>query len=290
MPLPETINLVPKETTFFSRSGAWKDKDGAEMVKWEQRRFRFNYLNVGYWVDLKPFFSSRVLYDAEKQLERMRIWLPPLRKKVHGAVTTIVYEDCEHQPMYISRTLGRNHDFEIFNHLGEFVASGGVSDMVPGQLYFKDELDLPFAIAGSPSVSYAALNMDLHRPSGDPWDFNMWQVWYMQGFNSVSYLKEPDNRWVVAAVVQEHSILNAIRSEFGPADVFTTPAPYLSFVTLNVLIVVAVLVFSVFVCSKIFMMVYPPKKAVRENPFLVMDIGGHPYGSFALAHQKPEEQ
>lgn len=287
MPLPETINLTPKETTFFSRSGYWKDKNGAEMVRWVQRRFRFNYENVDYDVDIKPFFSARVLYNADKQLEHLRIWLPPPRKKFHGAIRTIVYEDCEHQPMYVSRELGRNHDFEIFNHLGEFVASGGVSDLVPDQLYFKDELDLAFAIAATPSISYAALNKDLERPAGDPWDFNMWQIWYFGGFNSESYLKEADNRWVVAAVVQEHAILNAMTSEWGPVDVVKVSIPYLCFVTLNVVIAIAFVVLLTCCCGKIFLMVYPPKKVV-ENKFLTMDIGGHPYGSFALTHQKPE--
>jgi hypothetical protein len=240
---------------------------------------------VDYTVGLKPWFTAHVLRNPIKELEYMNIFLPPPKSNAyyHGKLTTIVYKDCEQTPMYVSRELGDyTKAYEIFNQLGELVATGSPSKMVPGQFYFKDRLGLAFAMAGSPTVAVAVglEGPETHGGNDNPvYDFDHWQVWYMGGYNSNTYLKEPMHRWVIAAIVQEHALLKTL--QLNP----TYASPYAGFLILSAVLILGMVVvfFYAFVC--IFQMVYPPRKQ-DPNPFMTMDIGGHPYGSFALTHQR----
>jgi len=282
--LPEVINLAPVSSNWFTRNGKWSGKMGAELVNWEQTRFRIDYTNIDYYVDLKPWFHAKVLRNAELELRKMNIWLPPPREKPILPVTTVVYVDCESTPMYVSREFERG-DYEIFNHLGQLVATGAPSELVKGQLYFRDDAGTPFAIAGSPTISEVATGFKELLPQYHLYDFEHWQVWFMEGFNSISYLKEPEHRWVIAAVVQEHAILNTLmHSSTGETS---TPLQYVAFVGATIATCLGMVILSCCACGQIFLMVYPPKKAVKGNPFMVEDIGGHPYGSFALMHERP---
>lgn len=281
--LPEVINLAPVSSSWFSRTGKWVGKMDAELVNWEQNRFRIDYMNLDYYVDQKPWFHAKVLRNEELELRKMNIFLPEPRKKAIRPMTTVVYMDCESTPMYVSREFERG-DYEIFNHLGQLVATGAPAELVPGQLYFKDDLGIPFAIAGSPTIAEVATGFKEWLPQYHQYDFDHWQLWYMDGFNSLTYLREPDQRWIIAAVVQEHALLNTL---IHPATGgTTTPLQYTGFVGLTIAAFLGVMLLGCCSCAKIFVMVYPPKKTVG-NRFLVEDIGGHPYGSFALTHQRP---
>jgi len=295
--LPEVVNLAPVSSNWFTRNGKWSGKMGAELVNWEQSRVRIDYTNIDYYVDLKPWFHAKVLRNEELELRKMNIWLPPPRRvrnsygkpigekndeKRTEPSTTVVYADCESTPMYVSREFERG-DYEIFNHLGQLVATGAPSELHPGQLYFRDDVGMPFAFAGSPTISEVANPIQGKEwlPQDHLYDFDHWQVWFMDGFNSVSYLKEPDNRWVIAAVVQEHAILNTLM--YSPNGDAQTPLQYVAFVGLTIASCLGMVILSCCACGQIFVMVYPPKKSAKGNPFMVEDIGGHPYGSFALA-------
>lgn len=279
--LPALINLAPVSSDWFSRNGKWSGKQGAELVNWEQNRFRIDYTNLDYYVDLKPWFHAKVLRNAALELRHLRIWLPEPRNKEHRdhqPITTIVYMDCEGTPMYVSREFEKN-EYEIFNHLGQLVATGHEAEMVPGQLYFKDDVGVEFAIAGSPTISQVATGTTEWLPQYHQYDFDHWQVWFMDGFNSLTYLKEPDHRWVIAAVVQEHAILQTlIHPSTGGTS---TPSQYLVFTALIVATCLGALSLCCLSFGRIFQMVYPPKNAVKGNPFLVEDIGG--YSSFREA-------
>jgi len=206
------------------------------------------------------------------------------REKGARPATTVVYVDCESTPMYVSREFERG-TYEIFNHIGQLVATGAPAELVPGQLYFKDDLGVPFAIAGSPTISQVATGQTQWLPQYHLYDFDHWQVWFMDGFNSLTYLKEPEHRWVIAAVVQEHAILNTL---IHPATGGTsTPLQYIAFVGMTIVTFLGIVLMSCCACNQIFFMVYPPKKMQKGNPFMVEDIGGHPYGSFGLTHQRP---
>ena len=152
--LPAVVNLAPVSSSWFHRNGKWADKMGAELVNWDQNRVRIDYLNLDYYVDEKPWFHARVLKNPDLELEHMRIWLPPPYKKPR-ALTTVAYMDCEGTPMYVSREF-KDNDYEIFNHLGQLVATGHPSQMAPGHLYFKDTRGLAFAIAASPTIAEVA--------------------------------------------------------------------------------------------------------------------------------------
>jgi hypothetical protein len=287
--LPDVINLAPKETNFFWRHGLWVNKQGVQLGSWYETRFRLDYTNVDYFVDQKPWFTAQVLKNPIKELESMLIELPPPRKTFYEDPKdwhTVVYKDCENTPMYVSRELGLNTgDFEIFNQLGQLVATGSGTDLVPGQIYFRDLKGQPFAIAGSPSIHQAvAPNPEVEevqwKPDHQAWDFDHWQVWYLSGWEDCTYLKEPDNRWVIAAVVQEHAILSILQEDS------VSSIPFVAFLISCVVACFAGVGICCFACSRIFFLVYPSKKQSTENPFMTIDIGGHPYGSFALAHQK----
>jgi len=273
--LPPVINLAPVASGWFSRDGKWADKQGAELVSWQQNRFRIDYTNLDYYVDLKPWFHAKVLRNADLELDHMRIWLPEPKNKPR-ATTTIAYMDCEGVPMYVSREFKRG-DFEIFNHIGQLVATGSPSELVQGQLYFKDDAGLAFAIAGSPTIAEVATGYKEWLPQYHQYDFDHWQLWYMDGFNSVTYLKEPDNRWVIAAVVQEHAILNTL-TESATGEI-STPTQYMTFCALILVVCLSVIALALYSCGYIFYMVYPKKMAVKGNTFITEDIGGLPYGS-----------
>jgi len=283
--LPEVINLAPVSSDWFSRTGKWSGKMGAELVNWQQNRFRIDYTNIDYYVDLKPWFHAKVLRNPALELRKMRLWLPAPKNKKILPMATVVYLDCENTPMYVSREFDRG-DYEIFNHLGQLVATGAPAELVPGQLYFRDDVGIPFAIAGSPTIAEVATGYQEWSQQDHLYDFNHWQVWYMAGFNSVTYLKEAEYRWVIAAVVQEHAILNTLmHSATGEAS---TPNQYVAFIGMTIGVFLGIIALSLCACSRIFFMVYPPKKTLYRNPFMVEDVGGHPYGSFALTHQRPE--
>lgn len=286
--LPSVINLAPVSSSWFSRTGKWSGKQGAELVRWEQNRFRIDYTNLDFYVDQKPWFHAKVLRNEELELDQMRIWLPPVNKKQsHETTTTVVYMDCEGTPMYVSREIGnqlgdvRNQasTYEIFNHLGQLVATGAPSDvMQPGQLYFKDDAGVAFALAGNPTAAQVATGKVEWLPQRSSYDFDHWQVWFMEGFNSVTYLKEPDHRWVIAAVIQEHAILNTLVPD-RLTQTHSNPTQYLVFLGLIVGLCVGAASLCLMSCGSIFYMVYPPKKVFKGNPFMTDDIGGNPYGS-----------
>ena len=77
--------------------------------------------------------------------------------------------------MYVSREFKRG-DYEIFNHLGQLVATGSPSELVAGQLYFKDDAGIAFAIAGSPTISEVATGFKEWLPQYHQYDFEHWQV------------------------------------------------------------------------------------------------------------------
>jgi|Transcript_96763 hypothetical protein len=287
--LPNVINLAPKDTSFFTRSGRWVNKQDAELGSWVQNRFRMDYTNLDYFVDQKPWFTAQVLKNPAKELENMLIELPAPNSIRFGLEDprnwhTVVYKDCENTPMYVSREIGLNTgNFEIFNQLGQLVATGGRSGLVSNQFYFRDPDGAAFAIAGSPSIAegLGSLAEEIDwKPDHMSFDFDHWQVWFVPSFGSSTYLKEPDNRWVIAAVIQEHAILTILEKDPSAA------LPYFIFLISSVVAVCAGLGICCFACSQIFFLVYPSKKPSTENPFMTMDIGGHPYGSFALARQK----
>jgi hypothetical protein len=286
-PLPEVINLQPRETSFFSRTGKWYGKQAYELVSWSQNRFRIDYLNVDYEVALKPWFTAQVLRIPEQELRDMSIFLPPPPKNLTGKVTTIVYKDCGLTPMYVSRQLGAySQHFEVFNHLSQLVATGHPSKMVKGQLYFNDPSGLTFALAGSPTIA-EAVGTSLERTyarSNDAYDFDPWQVWYTSGWTSVSYLKEPEHRWVIAAIVQEHSLLNTMKLDPSKAT------PYIAFLILCTVVCLGIVGMCLCTFVSIFKTVYPPRKQAPENPFMTMDVGGHPYGSFAARGERERER
>lgn len=255
---------------------------GAELVNWDQNRVRIDYTNLDYYVDLKPWFHAKVLKNEDLELEHMNIWLPPPSHK-YRALTTIAYMDCEGTPMYVSREF-KNNNYEIFNHLGQLVATGHPSELVKGQLYFQDENGLPFAIAGSPTIAQVATDIPEWLPQNHLYDFDHWQVWYMAGFNSVTYLKEPDSRWVIAAVVQEHAILNTLIEKGGSVS---TPVQYVLCLTLIVLGCLGIASLCLLSCQRIFFMVYPPKRMERSNPWMVEEIGGQVYGSVEVNSKPP---
>lgn len=283
--LPEVINLAPVSTSWFSRSGKWADKQGAIHVSWEENRFRIDYTNVDYYVDLKPWFHAKLLKNPDVELSHMRIWLPEPKK--HRAMVTMVYMDCEGTPMYVSREF-KSGDYEIFNHIGQLVATGGPAEMVPGQLYFKDPKGRAFAIAGSPTIAQVATGYTEVLPQDDLYDFDHWQVWYMEGFGSTSYLKDAEHRWVVAAVVQEHAIFNTLTHNPSGSQGISTPSQYIVFMGVIVLTCLGIASLCFYSCLNIFQMVYPPRKVIKGNPFMVEDIGGPGYGTANVQQPGPQ--
>jgi len=281
--LPEVVNLAPISSSWFWRTGKWADKNGAEHVNWEQNRFRIDYTSINYLVDLKPWFQAKVLRNVDLELAHMRIDLPAPHKKPR-AMTTVVFMDCVGTPMYVSREF-KGNEFEIFNHIGELVATGSPSEMVPSQMYFKDDKGISFAIAGSPTIATGVKEV-LHQRH--LYDFDHWQIWFMDGFNSQTYLKEPDSRWVIAAVVQEHAILQTLMPTANTADpllYFTAmPVQYQLFLLLILATCLGGIGLCLLAFRGMFFMVYPPKKVFKGNPFLVEDIGGQPYGTLPPAY------
>jgi len=272
------INLKPVYTGWFSRTGKWMNKQGAELANWEQNRVRLDYQNLDYFVDVKPWYHAKVLKNPDLELRHMRIWLPPPRKKTHRSMTTVAFMDCDGTPMYISREF-KNQEYEIFNHLGQLVALAHQSEMMPGHLYFTDNKNVPFAIAASPTVGQVTTGQVEVIPQEHLYDFDHWQVWFMEGAESNTYLKEPDKRWVIAAIVQEHAILENFADNFADAIFVHVPTQYILCLAIIVMCTLGIALLCLYACRGIFFAVYPPPKKQQGNPFMIEEIGGSQYGS-----------
>lgn len=201
--------LAPKVTNFFKKFGYWESPDSATFLSWNQYSFAWDDTTAYFEVDSKLFFKSEaVLYVDEEHLG-MR-----LPDDINGEFHVVALRDCDGAMLYVLRAHATMHDlYEIYNRWGQLVASSSNGKHFPDQMQFHDENNTPIAVTQSPIVTVEDLEEHIAaapvEPLGtpEPWEINFVGAQY--GSNSSLALSQ--NRWVIAAAVQDRAIRDAMR-------------------------------------------------------------------------------
>jgi len=192
--------------------------DRATFVTCQQGIFPWIPEAVHCFVDSKLLFKSEVFRDSQRLPGEV---VGSLRNA--SGFDTIVLRDCNHIVQYVVRVQPTNPSFyEIYNRLGELVAQTAQDQAFTREdvMRINDEQGLPVAIAQTPALqATASYGSDRPAQRGEgqlagTWpptreDVDVlapWQIKSFDAYTSQSSLIIAQNRWVLAAVVQDYAL------------------------------------------------------------------------------------
>mmetsp|Transcript_73299 Transcript_73299/g.192168 ORF Transcript_73299/g.192168 Transcript_73299/m.192168 type:complete len:350 (+) Transcript_73299:127-1176(+) len=201
--LPERIQLAPTSPTAVERYGVWETLDSASLATWQQPLLRWSvdaeYFSVG------PKLFMKVMHEAPDDN--------------FPGTDTVSLRDCADQLMYTLRAdTNTAGTYRIYNRAGEFVARSTYSNpnddvFKDSQLEFYDSFGQPIAIAHCPQLPGPGVDYHLamvgQKASRGFGGISPWQVLFLDQAESNSSLLLAQNRWVVAAVVQDLALRDA---------------------------------------------------------------------------------
>jgi hypothetical protein len=292
-------HLAPEDRGFLTVGGGWQNWDGATYVTWLRDLFGWETRPTMYFSASKLAFKvvpvpdaltvgagdpgpvdgypEAVLRDADGQ---------PVKDLDQWDVFAI--RDCNSVFMYAFRQHKTDPSkTEVYDRDGKLLARSGQNEHLADHMWFHDEMERPIGYAMSPAVygnspigegymnedhyhiSHVNENWNYHNkgamnPDGtlveaDPGAIQPWEMKYIKDGPSCSSLIAPQNRWVLAAVVQERAIRASRPRAAQPLG------GYLFLGTVTVLgLLAVVVVYSI--CNSIFRMVYPPGHKEHGNP------------------------
>jgi len=271
--LPKDFFLSQRTNDPLAKSGVWESDDGGTFVSWTQDLFAFHYSIVNFFVDSRLLFRAETVDDDLVQIGRELT----MRKKTRKDFTVISLKDCDDVLLYtIFEAIAKPHQIEIYNRADQLVAWSKNGYSFPDQLHFYDHEEAPIFISQSPMISDS-----ISPSSGDAKrsDIATWQVEFLQGYNSNSSLVLPQNRWVLAAAVQERAIRDAAgRTANGGVE---EPPVYWWFMVMSFGFFALFVGALIGVCCCAYRLVYPRRYEEVTNPFLK---DGSVYGAL---EQKP---
>eukprot|EP00929_Paragymnodinium_shiwhaense_P111816 TRINITY_DN80101_c0_g1_i1.p1 TRINITY_DN80101_c0_g1~~TRINITY_DN80101_c0_g1_i1.p1 ORF type:complete len:372 (-),score=73.16 TRINITY_DN80101_c0_g1_i1:134-1249(-) len=276
--------LAPEDRGFFTISGAWQTADQAGIITWVQDLLGWTrrptlFYNVGKlaFKSVPLESATRVASDPGPVSADPETFLP-FQDADNWDI--VFLRDCNNVLQYTIRVSKTNPDkYEVYNRDAEKLTESHTLQHVADQMFFEDPYGKPIAYAQSPAIMGQVaddlpdndwtLDPVAHSSLRHGQEAGMVQPWEMKFIDDGpgnSSLIAPQNRWVLAAVVQERAIRMAgSQRELAPwgGIIFT------SFVVLVLFIIVA-MVYGI--CRSLFQLVYPPPKAAVRNPFLHKDV------------------
>merc|ERR1719487_304560 len=261
--LPDDIMLAPKLSDKLVKHGNWQSIDGAEFVQWSQDLFTWSYDMIYLSVmNNKILAKMEVIQDVELQLPGYKIELE--NKKEGGEFTVIALKDCSDQLLYVFHEhKDAKHNYRIFNRDEKLVAQIVGGNLYYDQLHIYDDKMIPIGIVQSPFIVEDSYNAHVrNRPDADMGGVPSYELRFVSGYNSNSSMLLPQNRWVLAAAIQERACRNSLRFDGG------YPPAYPWFLGLAIFAGLVFLGVVVVVLQMIFRCVYPKLYPEIENVFL----------------------
>mmetsp|Transcript_34834 Transcript_34834/g.81353 ORF Transcript_34834/g.81353 Transcript_34834/m.81353 type:complete len:338 (+) Transcript_34834:128-1141(+) len=208
--LPQHIQLAPKSASVMHMAGAWESLDGATFAAWSQALWPWSLQEWSMDVGLKLFIlaapvMSTFRSDQRSALEDLGMYLP----QRDGFKVPVVFRDCNGVPMYA--VMERDADpllMEVYNREGQFVAGSRRGDSKGEEIRFHDETGAPLAYAVRLQAG-GATSSTASQGSAGPRELAPWQIQFFDQTWTNSTLALPQNRWVIAASVQERALEEA---------------------------------------------------------------------------------
>jgi len=264
--LPERFFMRVKVAEQMALKGDWENDSGAQYLEFVQDLFAWQYESIYFYIGEKLFMKSEVIENEEVQLPSVKLSNARENEK---KVYTMALKDCNDVLMYVLReNRTKPYLYEIFNRDDQLVAYSEFGELHSDKMFWYDHLKKPIAIAQSPR-----LMEDLHRvidDRADPYFGNVptWEIKFLKGYDPTAVVSIQQNRWVIAAAIQERAIRSASR---GPGGRPNPPEAFPWFVGLTIF-ALAVCIGAIAYCFYwIFRLVYPKTHKEVENKFLKQD-------------------
>mmetsp|Transcript_20960 Transcript_20960/g.63688 ORF Transcript_20960/g.63688 Transcript_20960/m.63688 type:complete len:255 (+) Transcript_20960:3-767(+) len=182
------------------RSGLWESTDSATFATCYKGLYPWNRQSTYCFVDTKLLFKSEVVWYKS---DLPGAW--PNRTHADGAgFDAVILKDCNHAVLYVLVVSpGEPRHYEVYNRDGKLVARTARGEGGKGleQIRFIDEQGKPIADAERPVFHVADQPSD-----GDTQENSIvapWDIRFYDAFTSRSSLLIAQNRWVLAAAVQD---------------------------------------------------------------------------------------
>mmetsp|Transcript_28243 Transcript_28243/g.65325 ORF Transcript_28243/g.65325 Transcript_28243/m.65325 type:complete len:343 (-) Transcript_28243:49-1077(-) len=209
--LPSYIQLAPKITTAFHTAGVWESFHGATFSSWSQALWPWSSEDWEMEVGSKVFMLAMPAKTALRapQLEALADVGMVLPQR-DGFSVPIVFKDCNGVPVYaVMENTVDPTVIEVYNRYGEFVAGSQSADESGDVIRYHDDVGAPLAIAQRLKARSNELQQGVlfsYR------DVIPWEIQFMDDSWTNSSLGLAQNRWVIAATVQERALEDASRT------------------------------------------------------------------------------
>jgi len=264
--LPDRFFMRVKVAEHTALKGDWENDSGAQYVEFVQDLFAWQYETVYFYTGSKLFMKTEVIANEEVQLPSVKLQNARENEKHYF---TIALKDCNDILMYVLREKRTPpYTYEIYNRDDQLVAYSEFGSLHVDKIFWYDHLKKPIAISQSPRLVENAYRMIDDR--ADPYFGNVptWEVKFIHGYDPSEIVSIMQNRWVIAAAIQERAIRSVARGPDGKPD---QPEAFPWFVGLTIF-ALAVCVGAVAYCFYwIFRLVYPKSYKEVENKFLKHD-------------------
>lgn len=222
MLLPDRVTLssdIP-DWLGLSWSGPWSSMDGGTFATWYQNFFRWVQPSFSVFVDSKLMFRMESLGDEGRLAPGEDVlYREPEGTGRAGGFHAHAMTDCQNDVMYV---IGSHADctHKIYDRFGSLVAESYHPEhpFFKDSVLFEDENKKPIAVAMSPMIidtkmySYGMPEPNRHWEPGRP---NTWQIWYFTGKTTDHGLRIAQNRWVIAAAIQQCALNDALSGVSG---------------------------------------------------------------------------
>jgi hypothetical protein len=264
--LPERFFMRVKVRENMAMKGDWENDSGAQYVEFVQDLFAWQYETVYFYTGSKLFAKTEVIENEEVQLPSVKLKNAQENEK---NFYTIAVKDCNDVLMYVLREKRTSpYLYEIYNRDDQLVAYSEFGSLHVDKMYWYDHLKKPIAIAQSPRLLEKIYRLIDDR--ADPYFGNVptWEIKFLKGYDPTAIVTIMQNRWVIAAAVQERAIRNAAR---GPDGKPKPPEAFPWFVGLTVFFLVVCVGAVAYCFYWIFRLVYPKSYKEVDNKFLKQD-------------------
>jgi len=221
--------------------------------------------------------ASRVASDPGPLNMDPETFLPAQDK---DAWDLVFLRDCNNVLTYTIRVHKTNPDlYEVYNREGELLTRTGTLEHVADQMFFEDPYGKPIAYAQSPAImgevadvlpdengELRPVAVSKQRPGQFPGMVQPWELKFVTDSQSNSSLMAPQNRWVLAATVQER----AVRAAGAAAQI--SPWGGVIFTGFILLVLLVIVVTVLLCCRTLFRMVYPQPVHSLKNQFIYKEV------------------
>jgi hypothetical protein len=264
--LPDRFFMRVKVAETMVMKGDWENDSGARYVEWTQDHFAWQYETVYFNTGDKLFMKTEVIMNEEVQLPGVQLRNARANEK---KFRTMALKDCNDVLMYVLReSRSPPYLYEVFNRDDQLVAWSEFGSLHLDKVFWYDHLKKPIAVVQSPRLVENAYEVIEDRE--DPYFGNVptWEIKYLKGYDPTAVLTIEQNRFVIAAAMQERAIRNAVRGPNGKPE---APEAFPWFVGLSIFALCVCIGAIAYCFYWIFRLVYPKSYKEVENKFLKHD-------------------